>query len=243
MNPILELLRSHRTIRSFERTPLPREDLHRAVAAAQQASTSSHVQAYSALHVTAPDQLERLVELCGDQPQVRDCGAFLAICGDTHRHRLVAADRGAPYAPNLETFLVAVIDAALFAQNLGLACESLGYGICLIGGLRNRLPEVIDLLRLPVGVYPLFGLCIGRPAADPGVKPRLPLGAVLHEGQYPDDEQLRAAIAEHDREMAAYYAARGRPGRDWSGGLWRKFAAPTRVDLLSTYERQGARLR
>ena len=67
----------------------------------------------------------------------------------------------------LEAFLVAVVDASLFAQNLCIAFESLGYGICYIGGLRNRLDEVDGLLELPHGVYPLYGLCVGRPAEDP----------------------------------------------------------------------------
>ena len=37
-----------------------------------------------------------------------------------------------------EDFIVATVDASLFAQNLALAAESLGYGICYIGGIRNN---------------------------------------------------------------------------------------------------------
>ena len=54
----------------------------------------------------------------------------------------------------------------LASQNAALAAESLGFGIVYIGGLRTRIEEVAELLELPEGVYPVYGMCIG--VADPG---------------------------------------------------------------------------
>ena len=48
-----------------------------------------------------------------------------------------------------EKFMVALIDAALAAQNAAIAAESMGLGICYIGGIRNKLDEVKDLLKTP----------------------------------------------------------------------------------------------
>lgn len=242
MNATLELLRRHQSVRSFDPTELDASEVRAAIEAARWASTSSNVQAYSLLRVTDPGRRERLAELSGGQPQVAQAPAFFVVCGDQRRHRLVAADAGQPYAANLETFLLAVVDASLFAQNLALAFESLGWGICFIGGLRNRLPEVDALLELPEGVLPLYGLCAGRPAEENGQRPRLPLEAVYFEDRYPDDSELRALIARYDRVSAEYYAARGAPGRDWSGGIWRKFRQPRREHLAQFYRSKGALL-
>jgi hypothetical protein len=137
---------------------------------------------------------------------------------------------------------VSVVDASLFAQNLGLAAESRGLGLCYIGGLRNDLPAVDALLELPEGVYPLFGLCLGVPATRPARKPRLPVEALLVEERYPDDATMLELIDGYDASMAAYYAERGLSGRDWSGGVLRKNAVARRQGLLDYYTDKGARL-
>lgn len=237
---LLATMRAHRSIRRYRDAPVPHEDVARAVRAAQQAATSSWVQAYALLEVTDPQARARLRELTGGQAQVEESGAFFCVCGDVRRHGLVAADAGVPCEQNLETFLLAVIDASLFAQNLALAFEAQGYGICYIGGLRTRLPEVDALLELPRGVWPLYGLCVGEPDESPATRPRLPLEAVWFRDRYPDDDRVRALVAEHDEAARRYYVERGEPGRDWSGGTWRKFRARMREDLKEFYASKGA---
>ena len=241
MNPVLDRMANHRSIRRFADEPLDDGLVKRVVRAAQQAATSSHVQAYSLLRVRDAAARARLVELCGDQPMVADAPAFFVVCGDAHRHRLVCERAGRPFVANLETFLLAVIDASLFAQNLALGFESEGMGICYVGGLRNRLPDVDRLLRLPPDVFPLFGLCVGKPAQEPQVRARLPLDAVLFEDGYPEDDALLESLAPLDAAMAEEYAARGKAGYDWSGGIARKFARAWRDDLRAYYEAKGAR--
>ncbi len=242
MNPVLELMSDHRSVRAFTDEPVSDEVVRRAVGAAQMAATSSHIQAYAVVRVVDPEVRSELVTLTGGQRYVASCGAFLVIAGDVRRHRLVAERAGVDNVQNLETFLLAVVDASLFAQNLALALESEGLGICYIGGLRNRLPEADRLLGLPDGVWPLYGLCVGVPETRPGKKPRLPIDAVYAVGRYPADESMRRHIEAYDAEMADYYAGRGLDGRTWSGGIERRFAAASRGHLAGFYRAKGARL-
>jgi nitroreductase len=67
------------------------------------------------------------------------------------------------------------------AQNVAIAAESEGLGICYIGGVRNNPQQISELLSLPDHVYPVFGMCLGYPAHQPDVKPRLPVEAILKE--------------------------------------------------------------
>jgi len=242
MNPTLDTIHAHRSVRRFEPDPIPADHLRAAIAAGQAASTSSAVQAYHAIPITDPDTRRRLADLCGPQEKVARAGAFLVICGDTRRHRLIAARAGKAYDTSLEDFLVAVIDASLFAQNLVLALESMGYGCCYIGGLRNHLPDVDAILGLPVGVYPVYGLCAGTPAETPGPRPRLPIDAVLSENGYPTDDKVLARLGEYDALYHDYLAGRGADPRGWSDAMADKFTTSSRTHLAGYYRDKGASL-
>ena len=239
-NHVLDSLLAHRSIRRFSAEPVAEEDLRRAVAAGQQAATSSNLQGYCAIRVRDPRRLERLVELTGGQKKVAECGAFLVICGDTRRHRLLAERVGSSHVSNLETFMLATIDASLFAQNLVVSLESMGYGTCYIGGLRNDLAGLHKLLGTPEGVWPVFGLCIGRPDQDPEHRPRLKADAVLFEESYPTDQEMLASIEEYDERMAAWYQRQGMKTPSWSAKIERSFEEGHRTGNAEWYRAAGA---
>lgn len=243
MNEVLERIAAHHSVRRFAPEAVPDERVRAVVEAAQMAATSSWIQAYCLIQIRDRPTRAALRELCGGQAQVQEAGAFFVVCADVRRHQLVARAAGAPYIANLETFLLAVVDATLFAQNLTLGFESLGYGTCYIGGLRNRVAEVDRLLELPEGVMPLFGLCAGVPAeGDDAVRrPRLPVEAVWMQERYVSDDRMRELLARYDLAAEEHYGARGLAGRNWTGGIWRKFRVPLRDHLRRYYESKGAR--
>lgn len=49
---------------------------------------------------------------------------------------------------------------------MAIAAESLGLGICFIGGIRNDVEQIAEILDLPPYTMPLFGLTIGHPVAN-----------------------------------------------------------------------------
>lgn len=231
---------AHRSIRHFETTPIPDNHVAEAVRCGQMASTSSAVQSYSVIRVTDPGKLDRLAELAGPQEKVRRCGAFFVLCADTRRHRVLCERAGRAYDNSFENLLVAIVDVSLFAQNFSLAFESMGYGVCYIGGIRNDLGAVCEMLAVPQGVFPVYGLCVGVPAESPGVRPRLPGEAVLFENAYPDDETLLGGVHAYDEIYRSYLSERGAQPRGWSDAMVGKHTAPTRHDVGPVFTRQGA---
>ena len=242
MNETIDLLLSHRSIRRYTDDAVPDEHVAAAVRAGQAASTSSAVQACCLIQVTEPAVRDALVPLTGGQTKVARSGAFFVVCADTRRHRLACEDAGHAYVGRLEAFLVAAVDASLFAQNLVVAFESLGYGACYIGGLRNDLAGVDRLLELPHGVYPLYGLCVGVPDEAPMARPRRPVEAVLFRDRYPDDGTMREAGAEDDAEYRAYLEARGTTPRTWSEAMAKMHREAGRAGLAGYYASKGADL-
>ncbi|QDV06917.1 FMN reductase (NADPH) [Planctomycetes bacterium Poly30] len=239
---VLALMSRHRSIRAFTERPVDDVDIERAVAAAQCAATSSWVQGYHLLQVERGARRDALSLLAGDQAQVREAPAFFVVCGDTRRHRRAAARAETSHVECTETFLLSVIDASLFAQNLVLAFESMGLGACYIGGLRNDLPGVDEVLGIPEGTYPLFGLTVGWPADDPGTRPRFAPGDVWTKDRFPTEEEIDATLDRFDEIAARYYVERGEAGRNWTGAIWRKFKTVLRPGLKRFYESKGASL-
>lgn len=242
MNDTINSMLAHRSIRRFTDDIVPREHIIEALKAGQAAATSSAVQSYSVMHITDSTKRQAIADLCGPQQKVHDCGAFFVICADNRRHMVMHERHDRTFDQRLEAFLVAIVDATLFAQNFTLAFESMGYGTCYIGGLRNDLHGVNDILKLPVGVFPVYGLCVGRPDEQPIARPRLSPEAILHENVYPDDESVIRDIKEYDTVYAAYLQARGANPATWSDAMLKRFEKIARPALASFYQSQDARL-
>jgi FMN reductase (NADPH) len=217
---MVEFLAARRTVRRFTSDPVPQADIRRAVQAGQRASTSSWIQAFTLMQISDPELRKKLhaIEGVGTQSQNVEASELFVLCGDSRRHQLIAAQEGTDYSPNFETFLLGVIDASLFIERMSAALEAMGYGICYVGALRNHLPDVDALLKLPLGVFPLFAMSVGVPDGpsaptvwrpdDPELRPRLPVDAVLMQDSYISDEAMLEQIALADDEAAAYYKDR-----------------------------------
>jgi len=221
LNPVLETLFAHRSVRAFLPDALPDHTLDVLVAAAQSAPSSSNLQVWSAIAVQDPGRRQRLAGLVGQQKHVLEAPLFLAWLVDMSRLKRLAAERGRQLdgLDYLDTFLMGVIDAALAAQNAVNAAESLGLGTVYIGALRNQPEAVAAELGIGPGdgVYPVFGLCVGRPdpARPSSVKPRLPQSAVLYRERY-EPAPVEQETAGYDAAMRAFYASQGLPMTVWS---------------------------
>jgi nitroreductase len=241
MNETTRLLCSHRSIRKFTEEPVAAEQFDAILAAAQGASTSSFLQTGSVVRITDPEKRARLVEIAGGQPWIAQAAEFLVWCADFHRHQQIVPDAKLGYA---EQLLIAAVDTALMAENALVAAESLGLGGLFIGGLRNHPDQVVELLELPRDVVPLFGMCIGHPAEQSAVRPRLPKSLVLHENRY-TPELDRAALEQYDAAVRRYYETR--PGANkvmnWSEQIAAVLQKESRPHMRAFLESQGFNLR
>lgn len=204
----LGALLAHRSVRKFAETPITDEVLKSLILAAQSASTSSNLQLWSVISVQDPVRREAITQLCADQDQVRNAPVFLAVIADLYR--VDQAARAQDFEPDgpeyMEFLLTAVIDAALAAERLVCAAETLGIGTCYIGALRNHPEKVKELLNLPHLTFGVFGLCLGYPhESESGkIKPRLAQEAVWCKEQY--DQSV--SVSEYDKRMEPIFAAR-----------------------------------
>ncbi|WHP29932.1 oxygen-insensitive NADPH nitroreductase [Trabulsiella odontotermitis] len=236
MTPTIDLLRSHRSIRHFTDKPISEAQRNAIIASAQAASSSSFLQCSSIIRVTDPSLRAQFVTLTGGQQHVAQAAEFWVFCADFNRLLQICPDASLGRA---EQLLLGAVDTAMMGQNAMAAAESLGLGGVFIGGIRNNIEAVGEALKVPKHVLPLFGLCLGWPADDPGVKPRMPAAMLVHENQYqPVDEQI---LAQYDEEMASYYLSRNSNTRrdTWSDHIRRTVIKETRPFILDYLHKQG----
>ncbi|GLR09898.1 oxygen-insensitive NADPH nitroreductase [Mixta theicola] len=236
MTPTIELLRTHRSIRAFTDQPISDEQREAIIAAAQSASTSSFLQCSSVIRITDKALREQLVTLSGGQQHVAQAAEFWVFCADFQRNLQICPQAQLGLA---EQLLLGCVDTAIMGQNAMVAAESLGLGGVYIGGIRNSIEQVTELLGLPQHVLPLFGMCLGWPQQEPDLKPRMPATMLVHENRYqPLDRQQ---LDEYDRQLEAYYQQRDSNQRsdNFSNHIRRTIVRENRPFILDYLHKQG----
>ena len=241
MTPIIELLKAHRSIRKFENRPIATDLLHELIQAGQAAASSNFLQAATIIRISDPAKRASLAALANHQPYIESAAEFLVFCADMNRAARCCDWHDASANTGFtEQFIIATVDASLVAQNIVVAAESAGLGICYIGALRNNPAEVSSLLELPQNTYPVFGLCLGWPDQDPEVKPRLPLEIMLRENSYGGDVDFER-LADYDDVIRAYYQTRtaNQKSQSWSEQMAGMLSKESRPHMLKFLQESG----
>lgn len=222
MNPVIQTLLNHRSIRRFTDERISSDELNTIIAAAQHAPNWVNLQLVSIIAVQNPKHRKKMSELCGGQAHVAQAPVFLIFCADYNRVAMACEGKGQNLDAVLEdvdTVIVGAHETGIALEAAVVAAESLGLGAVPIGDVRLHAEDMIEDLHLPKYVFPMLGLCIGHPAEDPGLKPRFPIKVVLSKEEYNSDPD--GLIQEYDKEYASYLLH-----RPWNNrvGNWSELA-------------------
>ncbi len=257
-NQVLDVLMSRRSIRRFQDRPVTEDQVRTIVRAGQRAPAAGEF--CSVVWVRGEEKRKELEALLPSFPICKNAPVALIVCVDFNKVEKVVQLGGRQMQhDSLMLFLAALQDAALVTENMIIAAESLGLGSVLQGGVVRVTEDLAPLLRLPVGVFPLVGLCLGYPAEDPPLRPRAPFEYFLFEDEYRelDGEDVDKLVEHMDRGrlQEGYYTRYGQiPPQDglpmikqrygWAEHYSRKWG--TRVQsaweegyLLDCLHRQG----
>ncbi|WP_100486142.1 oxygen-insensitive NADPH nitroreductase [Sporolactobacillus pectinivorans] len=245
-NSVIDTLLNHRSIRKFKDQALSEEQVKLLIESAQAASTSSFTQSYSIIGVDDPEIKKQLRTIAYDSPYVEHNGFFFIFVADQYRNKKIGEkyNEDTSVLDTTQRLIVALGDASFAAQNMAVAAESMGLGICYIGSIQNDINKTAEILKLPDDVYPIFGLVVGYPDQAPEKKPRLPLDVVYHKNHYnpklPED-----SLKTYDQEIERYYQTRSRGTREetWTGQIAGGLEAPYRKALKPFLEKQHLGLR
>lgn len=210
--PPIDKFLTHRSVRKYKSDPVSEGVVKGLIAAAQSAATSSNLQLWSVISVQNPETRSELAGLCDNYRHIQEAAWFFAFIADHYRLHEAAKKQGEQAAglDFAEFFIMAVIDAALAAERMVCAAESIGLGICYIGALRNNAVEIKRILDLPERTFGVFGLCIGWPEEPltAEIKPRLSQEAIWFREKY----KREVPIDEYDGRMKGFYESQKMKG-------------------------------
>lgn len=198
---MIDTILNHRSIRNFKEQEIDEAILNQILEAGIRASNTGNMQSYSIIVTTQKILKEKLWKIHFKQNMVLSAPLILTFCSDYNRINHWCKERKAiPGFDNFLSFFNAAIDATLASQNVALASEENGLGICYLGTTTYNAQEIMDTLKLPKGVVPITTLVVGYPKDTPELTDRLPLEAVIHKEVYQDytEEDINRLYAEKE---------------------------------------------
>ena len=197
----MELLKNHRSIRSYKHEEVRNDVLNEILECGIMASNTGNMQLYSVI-VTKDAVKKKLLEpLHFNQSMVVCAPVILTVCFDINRfYKWCSINNTAADFNNLLWLLNGIIDASIFTQNICIAAENRGLGICYLGTTLYNAPEISKVLSLPPGVIPITALTMGYPDSIPDKTDRLPFEAVVHYEEYCDFDEFRVTEIYREKE-------------------------------------------
>jgi nitroreductase/FMN reductase [NAD(P)H] len=230
----------HRVHRRYLARDVTPDLLRLLCACALSAPSKSDLQQGDILVVRDKVKRDAIASLLTEMPWVADAPVFLVFLANGRRLAEVSRMRGKPF-PNdhFDLFFNATVDAAIVMTTFLHAAEAIGLGCCPISVIRDHAGIISEMLGLPPKVVPVAGMCVGWPAEQGGITPRLSLDITVHDERFREND-LSGKIDAYDRRRAATRPYRNQrdPGRfghsesyGWSEDKARQYAVPLRADF------------
>lgn len=200
-----------KTVRKYTKENISDEKIAQMLTEASHAPTTGNMQLYSVVTTRTPEGKEKLSPAHFNQPSVKGCDVVLTFCADFNRFvKWCEVSDAVPGYDNFQSFMTAVLDVTIFAQQFCTIAEMQGYGCCYLGTTTYNAPQIAEALNLPDRVVPVTTITLGVPDGDAPTSDRLPIEAILHKELYVDydDDTIKSLYAEKEaREDSKNFVA------------------------------------
>ena len=159
---LLRIIYNRRSVRRYERRPVPDDVLRSVLEAGRQAPSARNLQPYCFIVVRDPELKKKLI-FSEWNKFIEEAPIVIVGCGDSRAKW-------------------AVVDVAIALQNMVIAAEALGLGTCWIGHFIED--EVKRILRIPDYMRVVAMITLGYPAERPGPRPKKSLEELVRHDTY-----------------------------------------------------------
>jgi len=154
---LLEVIYRRRSVRKYEKKPIPEEILKAILEAGRLAPTAKNLQPWHFIVVRDPEIKRKLIFTDWNN-FIEEASVVIVGCGEMDKKW-------------------AVVDVAIALQNMVIAAEALGLGSCWIGAFEEE--EVKRALGVPDHLKVVAMITIGYPAERPEPPPKKKLEEIV----------------------------------------------------------------
>lgn len=219
MNEVVQLLKSHTSIRNFNDIKITQDQVNLILEAAMRGATAGNMMSYSIIKIQSKETLEKLAKSCDDQPFIETASFALLFVVDNYKWHRYFEQRNIPEAfpdysgPVISDFILGMEDMMIAAQNAVIAAESLGIGTCYIGDIMENYEFHKELFHLPKYTMPAALIVMGNYDTKPDIRPRFDPSFIVFDEEYPtikDDfiNDMFSAEEAEDPNLAKNFYAR-----------------------------------
>eukprot|EP00927_Polykrikos_kofoidii_P055828 TRINITY_DN50022_c0_g1_i1.p1 TRINITY_DN50022_c0_g1~~TRINITY_DN50022_c0_g1_i1.p1 ORF type:complete len:321 (-),score=48.30 TRINITY_DN50022_c0_g1_i1:39-1001(-) len=212
---VLRQLARHTSIRKYANRPVPRELLQLVLQCGFRASNGGNMQTYSVI-ITSDADARAALAVIHDNESIKNAPLLLTFCADWLRMQRWCDLRGAkPNYDNFMAFITGNNDAMVAAQNIALAAEACGLGICYLGSTTWATARLCEFFHLPRHVHPVTSMTVGWPDENPPLRARLPTNGIIHQETYTALSDAELLQVYSSREIEGWNRYLQLYGRQW----------------------------
>jgi nitroreductase len=174
MGDILELIKSRRTIKSYDPKFVNWDYLSKILEAGRHAPCSGNIQNWKFIVVIEPSQKKDLAVAAYEQYEIALAGALIVVCAEPEKAERYYGLRGER--------LYTTQNCAAAVQNMLLEAQSLGLGTTWIGAFDEE--AVRDSCGIPKNIRPQAIIAVGFPKEIPEKPPKYPLETLVYFGSW-----------------------------------------------------------
>jgi len=169
-----EVIRTRRSIRSYQEKAISEDILNKVLDAARIAPSGSNRQPWRFIVTTDSQIKQELAQLCHGQSFIAQAPVVITACGSNLRHN--RGDWMGDYSM--------LVDVAIAFDHLTLAARAEGLGTCWIGSFKNE--EIKQLLNIPEDMQVVAITPLGYPQEEQfrEVDDRKPLSEIISQDKF-----------------------------------------------------------
>jgi len=168
---ILEVIKSRRSIRTFQNREVMHETVNQLLDAARWAPSAGNVQPWAFVVVSTQNLKHNLSLAAYGQKDIEEAPIVIVVCADEKQAEERYGQKGKA--------LYCLQDTAAATQNILLTAYSLGLGTCWIGAFKEE--ETKKVINAPKNMRPVAMIPVGYPNETPQTRERRPLTDIVYK--------------------------------------------------------------
>ncbi len=238
-----EVLKNRMSYRKYNEKDVSNEVLDEVLLLAQKTATSINGQQISVVVTKDKDKLKKISDINWGQKHIAQCSAFITFVIDYNRsdEALKLSEKEMYIHNDIESVIAGAVDAGLMAQSVEMLLQSRGIGTCMIGGIRQDIKAMSDILEISGKAMPILGMTVGNvdKFIIEDLRPRIKNDTFRFFEKYEEDT-VRGEVANYNNILNDWWAKKGLEGhRSYSDVMAMYYTKEMIEDELGQIKNQG----